>query len=377
LAVVEAAIAHHEANGGLPAQAAAEAAGRAAIHGHTEVVQTLLCAGADATLSPEDALPVALSLGHEAAGTALLEAGASVHELGEDMSPLMGAVAGRCGDLVAYIIRRGADVNYITHCEGTGRTALSYAADPDIVRALLDAGAEVNPRWCRSVLVGACLECEPAAVRMLLDAGADPQQNSFSDEGPLQGALMIKCADEDADAKLEIAATLLPLVADDPFALPAQVEQRALALCGLLAEDACTEPVLRLLLEAHPGMLGFVDRKGRTALYVAVEDMEVRKVSTLISLGADVNVRSASGTPLVFAAVRSDYFHTISRAVLGALLAAGADLAATDSGETVFMAAAGGEVADAASAVFIRDMADAVGRRGLAGTGAEAVAVEE
>lgn len=80
------------------------------------------------------------------------------------------------GDAVAVrrAIANGADVNAVHgyHSMLTVAARGSLGKMPDIVRALLDAGAEVNPTSGARPLYWAIVCGRPETVRLLLDAGA-------------------------------------------------------------------------------------------------------------------------------------------------------------------------------------------------------------
>ena len=134
------------------------------------------------------ALHYACEHGHVEVAGALIRNGADINARrypGETV--LMAACAARRGtygvqrpdlDTARLILKSGADVNLGSRCLGT---ALLRAADcnhVDVVRLLLEFGAEVDRRdgSGRTPLIAACREGEEGhdeVVRVLLDAGAD------------------------------------------------------------------------------------------------------------------------------------------------------------------------------------------------------------
>ena len=134
------------------------------------------------------ALHYACEHGHVEVAKALIRNGADINARrypGETV--LMAACAARRGtygvqrsdlDTARLILKSGADVNLGSRCLGT---ALLRAADcnhVDVVRLLLEFGAEVDRRdgSGRTPLIAACREGEEGhdeVVRVLLDAGAD------------------------------------------------------------------------------------------------------------------------------------------------------------------------------------------------------------
>ncbi len=81
-----------------------------------------------------------------------------------------------CADLIAYLIRKGADVN---GSDSHGGTALSRAASmsPDAVEVLLAHGANPDAQddTGNTALIGAAYAGEERSVRLLLEHRADPR----------------------------------------------------------------------------------------------------------------------------------------------------------------------------------------------------------
>jgi len=99
-------------------------------------------------------------------------------EAGDGFSPLaLAAFFGRRG-CVAALLGRGADVHQraANPLRVQPLHSAAVAADVEIVRALLDAGADVDARQQAGVtpLMGAAAGGAVELVRLLLDAGADP-----------------------------------------------------------------------------------------------------------------------------------------------------------------------------------------------------------
>ena len=101
----------------------------------------------------------------------------------EGRTPLHWAADGGDPDVVRLLLEAKANVNAR---DGRGQTALHIAEKPDCGRVLLDAGALVDARddheW--TPLHYASTGC-PVLTRMLLEAGADPEAVGDNGEMPL------------------------------------------------------------------------------------------------------------------------------------------------------------------------------------------------
>lgn len=133
--------------------------------------------------------------------TAKLSAGLSAKSVDardeDGRTPLMHAVLAERPnpEVIRLLVERGADPNA---ADKRGWTALHFAArdqKAEAARALLDAGAEVDPRdsdgatplW-RAVMSGSSAE----VVRLLLEAGADPEaQDKSGSSSPLSLAKLM------------------------------------------------------------------------------------------------------------------------------------------------------------------------------------------
>ncbi len=134
--------------------------------------------------------------------------------------------------------------------EADGSTALhwaTYAADRDLVRALLEAGAraDITNRYGSSPLSEAVKLGDLDLVRMLLDAGADPDS-------------------------------------------PNQDKQTALMLASFIG----SLDIASLLIERGANVNAIEDFRGQTALMWAASENHPEVVELLIAHGADVSVRA-------------------------------------------------------------------------------------
>lgn len=253
----------------------------------------------------------------------LLDAGVSANLVGpRGSAPLLEAVQGGHFDVAAELIRRGADVDH----EGGGRTALGLAVRGghfEIVKMLLERGARVDTRLSggRTPLLIQCEKYSSAILDALLDAGADVDASDDLGRTPLLIALV--SGRKDLEQKLR-----------DKNATKGELEARLI----LAARGGNLEEVKGIL-----GQRPNVDTPGpggETALVAASEHAEADVVDALLSVGANVNVKASSGTPLTVAARRGNL------SVLDTLLAAGAraDLTGPDDRTPLMIAAARGHL---------------------------------
>jgi ankyrin repeat protein len=174
----------------------------AALNGSAPMVERLLRAGANPNAGREPAVMTAARTGSAEAMKQLLAFGGNPNgqEGLRGQTPLMWAAAEKHSTLVRLLIEAGADVHARTRTPkpppgsratgggggvgmatagANGFTALLFAArvgDLESVRALLDAGANVNDTAADGVsaLVLATVRGYPSVARLLLERGADP-----------------------------------------------------------------------------------------------------------------------------------------------------------------------------------------------------------
>ena len=181
----------------------------------TELIQLLLRHGADANTSNVDGetpLHLVSRAGNIEAATLLLKAGAKVdarEQFGEQ-TPLMWAVVRRHPEMVAFLIKNGADVNArsairdyqrVATAESRsksldrgGFTPLMYAAREncrECADILLDAGADVNMPDPAGVppLVIAMMNGNWDIAKRIVEEGADVNQWDMFGQSPLHVAI--------------------------------------------------------------------------------------------------------------------------------------------------------------------------------------------
>lgn len=172
----------------------------AAYRGHAKVVKALLDANADVTVTNSDGdtpLLLALMGMHAEAGELLFAAGAvppMFDSMPTESKLLHHAMCGRT-DEVKSLLAAGIDPNFVESGELAGSgTALHCAAEmgrPEIIAALLAAGARVDPRSDdgKTPLHLAAMNGHTEAVKALLAAGADVNSQTSMGATPLDVGL--------------------------------------------------------------------------------------------------------------------------------------------------------------------------------------------
>ncbi len=366
-------------------------------------VRALLAEGVDVNTARADGATAILWAAHRDdldTVAQLLDAGADVNTADDHgVTPLERAAENASAAMIGALLAAGADANA---AQTSGLTPLMTAARTGsvaVVQALLGHGADVNAATAETrstALMWAVAEPHPDVVRVLLDAGADPRASTFKGFTPLMFAarngdiaLARTLIDEGVDVNEPSAdgTHILPYAivsAQDAFAL-FLLEEGADpngSMNGVFALHAASGSVSQWLGEWYR-------RHGRGGLYAGFGggrlsgSRRVPLVQALLAKGADPNARITASamimsyigypkkgafepfscgtgdlrgaTPLWVAAHDMNGTHgqahvfavmpsgtTTNVDVLQALLDGGADQhVTTDDGTTPFMAAAG------------------------------------
>jgi ankyrin repeat protein len=221
-------------------------------------------------------------------------------------------------------------------------TALSRASDPAVIRFLLRAKADVNPKRCDTVLRGACRKLRPDAVKMLLAARAKVSgTGKMGAASALYDAVYAECTNDRVSDKVEVINLLLR----------AGVNTRdcgdgksVLHIPDLDYDSSYNLAAAFPVLLAHdPGLVHARDAKGATPLLymMSIHDFFDRGlVKMLLEAKSDVAaVDSFDNTALspLLQQYRWSQDGVYAWQCLRLLLDAGADPTVCDRGETVLM----------------------------------------
>jgi ankyrin repeat protein len=250
------------------------------------------------------------------------------------------------GDTIAVqlFITAGMDPNAVSATEsGTALIAASRAGYPETVQALVAAGANVNAqvRGSTALIVATRLDI----IKSLLDHGADVNAKGSGGFTPLMNATL---ASHSERIKLLISRGADVNARDDSgkTALMSSVERAAKA-----ESDANTYPtersrqamrvdVVKVLL-ASKADVHAKDNEGRTALLLAAQHGGSDMIRYLLDQGANVNDKSNDGWTVLMAAVNAGNPHAVK-----ALLEKGADVNARTTRFTVLSVALQGRKPD-------------------------------
>lgn len=185
--------------------------------------------------------------------------------------------------MVAELVRKGVDVN--SPHKGTPPLVLAAVTSPEIVRALLEAGAQVDIRDDddETPLMHAAMRGKPRIVEVLLTAGANPNAAARRSTTPL-----IKAVGHDSPANVEAMTILLAGGADVNLPVKSAYGSPGVAALGRAAFIGNPEVVKELLRRGADAR--YQSWRGG-ALFDAAEEGHAEIVKLLLEAGADTDFR--------------------------------------------------------------------------------------
>jgi ankyrin repeat protein len=317
-----------------------------------DLVQLFLSSGADPNL-PGPNLPIEASYRHPECMKLLISSGADVHAKKEFMekavwqncievvqqfldagidpnsktndywSPLTTAIRDNHGEIMALLLSRGADPNL----KGEDFPLMMAVDKPDLLKHLISAGADI--RECKGLLEKAVYRDQEGSIRILLEVGEPidgvegdyyrPVCTAVRDNRPELLSLLLS---KGADPNL-VGGEGVPLMiaANKPQMLQQLLKAGAdpKKAKGVLEKAVylnCIEAI-PILLDAGVDINGGKDDYYRP-LTTAVRDQHLDILALLLEKGADPDLASGEGKPLIVAANKP--------AMIKQLLAGGADV---------------------------------------------------
>jgi len=235
----------------------------------------------------------------------------------DGMTALHWAVRANQEDVVALLVKAGADPNAANRYGITPLWLAATNGSAKVVRLLLQAGANAAAGLPHgeTALMAAARAGEPESIRLLLAAGANP---NASENSQGETALIWAAAENHAEAiRLLITAGADPNLHSKTLELPrmdwAQVGMVSTvlprggftALMYAARQDA--QDAARTLAE-NGAKLDEQDPDGATALQLAIINQHYNMAALLLEKGANPNVADNTGMAALYAAVDMDDF---------------------------------------------------------------------
>ncbi len=303
----------------------------AAVTGDPEKVAALLNAGADADIRFLDHTTALSATGDEQVAAMLLKK-TSPELPPNDLSLIAAACGGNAGAM-SDLLDRGANANAADHQGMTPLMHVALRAWPDMVKILLEAGADPNlkDQSNRSALWHAAAGteagyyrnagCDPKVIELLLNAGA--RQSDYDPDCPESSEFILAVNSGKADA-----VKLLIDAGPDPEALgPALI----------WATWNKSGPILSLLLDAGADP-NYRDKNGDTPLLDAASSNKPNLVRILLAAGADPAITDKNGMTAMDLAGRYESDSPAGRKVLE-LLERAAPCPARNTASPAYLAA--------------------------------------
>jgi len=204
-------------------------------------------------------------------------------------TPLMKAAEAGHVDIVKYLESVGGNIN---HRSLRGNTALLLAVRSNrtkVVKYLLQQGADPNILSLDNItpLSAACFDGNTRLIKYLLDAGADPKTQDGTGKSPIIYAA--------AKGFSGVVKTLLS-EGVDPNEKYKSGLTAVMWAAGHTADTPAVEGVKTIMiLGENKANLNTQDDRGMTALMYAYQLDNMDAAAALLSLGANPDVRDASG----------------------------------------------------------------------------------
>lgn len=318
LAVVEVLVAH-KANLNATGQRGLTPLAVAALKGNDAIAALLLEAGADANLADYAGftpLNTAVEQGHPSVARLLLAHGANPNLACPNGQTPLHTAAGR-GDIESMrsLLDAGANLQPIE----TAGTPLSEAVQHgqlEAVKFLLQRSAQpdiASPQNGMTALHWAASLGLPEMVRLLLDAGANVNADSSSQGTPLNAAATGRHGTQ------KFLASLF-----NQFPRDTKLNEPT------VGSDDDYVSVLTILLTAKANLNAREPRFDRTPIFVAVNQGNFAAVDSLLVAGADLKATDRMGLTPLHAASELDATATVVSNIVTRLLKAGASLEARD-----------------------------------------------